>query len=320
LLYIDATNIITPWACGITNISFDHQAILGATLPLIAREKAGIMKPGVPVVIAPQQPDVCETLVECARSAGAPYEFVGRETVRVRSRPRLGGAQEGARLHPSSPEGDSPAPAFRMGGMQDEWPLPQARLRGLDGCVVEAELGLRGRHQAENWAVAVRLADLFHRRKTGARMPADAVRRGSRLVQWPGRLEEVRANGTRLLLDGAHNDHSLRTVLREMSAYLAPPVVLFACAKDKNSVEMLQVLADAGVKAVVFTHSGNARGREPRELADMWRSQTGRDAPCFASCKEGLKAATHMASANGVLLVTGSLYLVGAVKDALARR
>ncbi|MGD0092888.1 MAG: folylpolyglutamate synthase/dihydrofolate synthase family protein [Planctomycetota bacterium] len=302
---LDATNILTPRACGITNISLDHQAILGSTLQLIAGEKAGIMKPGVPVVIAPQAREVARTLEECARAAGAPCEFIGRDMNLCAS--------------------VSPSPCGRGQREWARWLPPHARLRLFEGLVFEAELGLRGKHQVENWAVAVRLADLFHKHSTGKHIPPEAVRNGSRNVYWPGRLEEVpaaqasslRAVGPRLILDGAHNDHSLRTILNEVTQHLKTPAVLFACAKDKDSAAMLQVLAAAGVRTVVFTHSGSPRGRDPGELAQLWLGHTGSAAPAFSSCAEGFEAARGLVGADDVLLVTGSLYLVGAVKDLL---
>ena len=314
---LDATNIVTPVACGITGISLDHQAILGDTLPLIAREKAGIIKPGVPVVIAPQVPEVVAVFEECARLSRAPCEFVGRE-IAVTSVPPAGPRQGGVEVIQLAVRGGSGrAEVTRPLPNGAQWPLPRARLELPDGVSFDADLGLRGSHQVENWAVAVRLADLFWRKKTGAHIPARAVQAGSRDVCWPGRLEYV---GAHLILDGAHNDHSLRIVLREMAPYVKPTAILFACAKDKNVAAMLQVLAESAVQTVVFTHSGNPRGKDPHELAALWRTQTGREAPAYPSCAKGLAVAKRLARPDGILLVTGSLYLVGAVKDLLAKR
>ncbi|MCY3018641.1 MAG: Mur ligase family protein [Planctomycetota bacterium] len=294
---LDATNIITPLACGITNISFDHQVMLGNTLALIAREKAGIMKKGVPVVIAPQAAAAAQALEERAREVGAPCELVGRDI----------------RCAAAAPVARRPDAC----AAEDAWPLPQAHLELPGGTAFDAELGLRGGHQVENWAVAVRLADLCCLKRNGAHVAAHAVREGSRTVRWPGRLEKA---GPRLFLDGAHNDHSLRTVLREMLPHVGTPLVLFACAKDKDAAAMLKVLAEAGVSRIVFTHSGSSRSMDPQELARLWKEQTGRDAPAYVSCAEALAAARGAAGEDTALLVAGSLYLVGAVKDILDPR
>jgi dihydrofolate synthase/folylpolyglutamate synthase len=134
---LDATNIVEPEVCGIANISYDHTAILGETLTQIAGEKAGILKRGVPVVLAPQLPEATRTIMECAAAAGAPVETVGAEI--------------------AFGELDADHDA--------EWPLPRAWARFPDGREFRATLGLRGGHQVENWVLALRLADIFFRKK-----------------------------------------------------------------------------------------------------------------------------------------------------------
>lgn len=283
---LDATNILTPVACGITNISLDHQAILGDTLDLIAREKAGILKPRVPVVLGPQTSEALAALEEMAKSAGAPCELAGREW------------EFGRRLADD--------------GRRRVFPGAYAILPG--GARREADLGLRGAFQADNWAVAVRLADLFFISR-GERVPDAAVRTGSRHVVWPGRMEEA---APRVFLDGAHNDHSLKSVLDELRAQYgvaAPMTVLFACARDKDSQAMLKVLAEADIAHLVFTQSESSRARDPRELAAEWKAATGRDAAVIPACSDAFAEARRQAGPDGVVLVAGSLYLVGALKD-----
>ena len=306
---LDATNIIQPVACAICNISMDHVQILGDTLAQIAQEKAGIFKAGIPVVIAPQAPEAAAVLKEQAARVGAPLESVGRELI--------------ASLC-VAPDIDR----------AEEWPLPLAALRLSDGTEFSARLGLRGNHQVENWALAVRLADRFHLSRTGEHIPQSVVEAGSRDVRWPGRLEEVThlADGTgsknsrmnarpRIFLDGAHNDHSLRIILDELRVHLperTPLVVLFACAKDKDSDAMLRTMARAGELHVIFTHSGNVRGKNPEELAREWLKLSGQAPAAISTCAAGFEMARRAAGENGLVLVTGSLYLVGAIKDALS--
>ncbi|MFH0939248.1 MAG: folylpolyglutamate synthase/dihydrofolate synthase family protein [Planctomycetota bacterium] len=309
---LDATNIITPMACGVTNISFDHMAILGDTLSQIARDKAGIMKSGVPVVIAPQAPEVAAILEDCARVVGAPVEFVGRE-IKLESVP-LGDYLR--------------RPARSVKFRDEDWPLPRAKVTLPDGAQFDATLGLRGLHQTQNWAVAVRLADLCYTQLQSKRLPVTAVRQGSRRIRWPGRLEEIaspqadESAAPRIFLDGAHNDFSLRTILNEVREHLPrrqPLVVLFACAKDKDSRAMLDVLRQVEVGAVVFTHSGNSRGKEPSKLAREWQMIDHCKAYIKPSCMDGFETAVRLAGANGVVVVAGSLYLVGAIKDLLTK-
>ncbi|HLX60935.1 MAG TPA: folylpolyglutamate synthase/dihydrofolate synthase family protein [Planctomycetota bacterium] len=292
---LDATNIIEPLVCGIANISYDHTAILGGTPDLIAREKAGILKHGIPAVFAPQWPEVMRTLKECAANVGAPAEFVG-EQIRF------------AKVDTSSTE---------------EWPLPRAWARMPDGAEFNATLGLRGAHQIENWALALRLVDLFLIKRGAERISREAVERGSREVEWPGRLEWLStARGAPLFLDGAHNTLSVEAVLNELRGNLksrAPLVCLFACARDKDTSGMLSELARPalGAHEVIFTDSGSPRSCAPDELAAAWKALTGRDALVRASSAEGLALATEMAGEKGIVLVTGSLYLAGAVRKQL---
>ena len=293
---LDATNIVEPVACAITSISYDHMAILGSTLTEIAGEKAGIIKPNVPVVIAPQCDEALRAIVARAQAAGAPMERVGMEL-------------RAEQLADSAVEAGS------------SWPHLRARVTLPGGRQLAATLGLHGPFQIENWAVAVRLADLLCQNAQGRPIPEAAVEQGSRNVVWPGRLEEVPAT-PRLVLDGAHNDYSLKLVCNELLArpWSRPFVVLFACARDKDHVAMLKNLAAATPDAVVFTHSGNVRGREPAELADAWKTFSPRSAHVSSDAETGLQQARTLAGAQGLVLVTGSLYLVGAVKDAIAKK
>lgn len=299
---LDATNIVEPAACGITRISRDHMAILGDTLALIAREKAGILKSKVHAVSAPQHPEAAAAIEAAARKAGAPLEFIGKGT-RLELEPR------------------DPPPGKAL-------PHLDATLVFLDGHdAATGELGLPGVFQAENWAVAVRLAQIAFRRLRGSALPERAVAKGSREVDWPGRLEELpRKTGEPLvILDGAHNDDSVEKVLKELRALLpdtAPRVALFACAKDKDVPSILKILAK-GVDDAVFTHSGNPRGVEPAELAAQWKAAggaTSKEAPAvIRELAPAFQEAKQRAGEGGVVLCTGSLYLVGALKDLLAQ-
>lgn len=291
---LDATNIVVPDVCGIANISYDHTAILGDTLDLIAREKSGIFKPGVPAVIAPQQAEANRAIQECAHATGITFESVGQQ-ITVAELP-----QDSA----------------------DEWPMPRASARMPDGTGYIATLGLRGRHQIENWALALRLAEIFYRKRYSKALSNDAVVRGSHDVLWPGRLERLIApsyrNGPPIFLDGAHNAASMETILNELHAHLKrhPRVCVFGCARDKDIPGMLKALArpDRGVDAIVFTDSGNPRGCTPTELAEAWKNISSQPATVLESSADGLTRALELAGPSGVVLVTGSLYLVGKLR------
>lgn len=291
---LDATNIIRPLACGVSNISLDHTAILGATVELIAREKAGIFKAGVPVVSAPQSAGVERVLRECAAASGAPIEFVGEEILCKKLAHRTAGAEE--------------------------WPLPRAWARLPEGAEFNATLGLRGAHQIENWAVALRLADLLCRKKTGRGISAAAVDKGAAETEWPGRLEVFEKNNQALLLlDGAHNAHSMEVVLHEVRENLprrAPLVCLFGCAKDKDAAGMLAALArdTCGADKLVLTDSCNPRGSDPGELLAAWNKLSTREAVVCEDTAEALALSQKIAGSIGVVLAAGSLYLAGKIR------
>lgn len=299
---LDATNIVEPDVCGITNISFDHQNLLGGTLELIAKEKAGIFKQGVPVVSAPQQPQASAALEDAARKTMAPLEFVGKDLTLA--------------VVPRKAD-DVHAPLKGC----------IAVLTAKDGWLARSELGLIGRHQAENWAVAVRLANLYFRKRHGKPLPERAVEKGGKEVYWPGRLEEIPRvsrpkESPRVFLDGAHNDHSIETVLSELHGLLPGRkriVVLFGCAKDKDARSMFAKLQRQAA-GVVFTTSGNPRGNQPGDLAALWKELYHQDAPAQADLRAALAEADRMAGPEGIVLATGSLYLVGALKSLLSKR
>jgi len=292
---LDATSVVAPDACGITHIGFDHMATLGDTLSLIAREKAGIFKPGVPSICAQQHPQVAQALREVAAQQGTPLKFIGPDLpwAVVPRRP---------------PSEDAPLCG------------PSAMLRLSPERHVRADLALPGKYQAENWAVAVALADTLHHKRRGGPLPDAAIAAGSRNVVWPGRLEELRraATGARVFMDGAHNDSSLEAVLSELAEMLPkrrPLVVLFACAQDKDVAAMFRKL-QRYTHEVVCTHSGHQRGKSAADLAAIWKEISGRTAPA-CDLKFGLTEAERRAGAQGMVLATGSLYLVGALKELL---
>jgi len=287
---LDATNIVKPLACAITSISMDHQAVLGKTIEEIAREKAGIIKSGVPVVSAPQRPEVLAVIKEYARAAGS----------------RL--YQTHAEIEGFAGCGESRTGLRRA--------IARTMLQGRGE--VHAELGLCGAHQAENWAVAVQLADFFCMQHLCAHLSVDVIQRGSRAVEGCGRLEEIVWPGTRcrVILDGAHNDYSLRIILNEVCGTGTGTVVLFGCAKDKDVLSMLKELARIeNLGGVVFTQFGSARGESAAELARAWQNLTGKSPAHNPDCRLAIEVAMKFAGDRGTVLVSGSLYLVGAIKD-----
>nr|MBF6592333.1 bifunctional folylpolyglutamate synthase/dihydrofolate synthase [Ktedonobacterales bacterium] len=186
---LDATNVVEPMATAITSISYDHMRVLGNTLTAIAGEKAGIIKPGIPVVCSAQAPEALAVIARVSQERGAPL---------IRVRP----------ADPADPTG-SPGPTaagdyiYRAGAYDHEH--QRFDVSTATGTYSDLELALLGEHQLENATAAVALAELLRAR--GLPLDESAIRRGLREVRWPARLQVVR-RAPAVIVDGAHNADS----------------------------------------------------------------------------------------------------------------
>jgi dihydrofolate synthase/folylpolyglutamate synthase len=275
---LDSTNVLDLGVAIVTNVTFDHRKHLGSTVRRIAGEKAGIIKPGNVVVTG---------------AKGAALDVIERAA-----------AEAGA------------ADVWRLGHEISV----RARWQGWEGSVVDvsgpgfAHRGLRtrlvGSFQAANVALAVAAAHAL-----GDATP-EAVRRGVERARWPGRLERI---GERLVLDGAHNQDGMRQLVRSLRRLLAGErvVVVFGTMADKDLSLVFEQLRRLEPARVVFTaaRSAGPRADRPGALAAAW----GEAPPVEARPDSGdaLARARELAGPDGWVLVTGSLYLVGEVREAL---
>jgi len=285
---LDATNIITPLVSVITPISLDHVRQLGNTLAEIAGEKAGIAKPGVPLVVGEQPPEAFAAIRGKAEAAGAaPLMALGRD-FRIEPGERRPGEWRRMTLC-------TPARTYR-----------------------DLTVRMLGAHQLGNAAAAVAAMELAAERR-GLALPEEAVRRGLEAAEWPGRLEVARREPALTVLDGAHNADSAGKLLASVDAEFpgrSPLVLIFAAAADKDVDGMLQVLAPRAALAVA-TESGNPRRLDPRIVAELAKAAGARRVVVKRDMAEAFAAADEAAGAKGLVLVTGSLYLVGRAKKHL---
>jgi dihydrofolate synthase/folylpolyglutamate synthase len=271
----DATNVVTPMACAITTISLDHQEYLGNSCSAIAFEKAGIIKPGVPVVLGRLEDDAWRTIEQVAQERQAPV----------------------FRLHKDfCTEGETPQQFF---------------YRGLGMYYDGLTCALEGRHQLDNAACALALVGAAA--PHGIAVTGEAVRAGLRAVNWAGRLEVVDRRPT-ILLDGAHNP-AAATVLadyltRSDQYHPSRPVVLvLGMMRDKDHrgfVEPLRGLVDE----VVLTQANLPRSATAQEL----RASLDGLLPhphVVPSLSDAMALARQLATPDGLVCVTGSLMLVG---------
>ena len=227
---LDSTNIVTPEASVITSISFEHQRILGDTLAKIAREKAGVLKPGVPCVVGARGKSARRAISARARAVGAPLRWIDRD---------FESAWEGRSL------------SVRVGDR--EW-------SGL-------RLGLRGRYQGDNAACAV--ATLVELEQRGFEISSDHIRRGLKRAKWPGRLEWHRGHPA-FLFDAAHNASGCKTLGRYLDslAFSGRVVLLFGAMRDKDHRAMLSAFDDL-VDRRVYAAPAIYRSASPERLAGI---------------------------------------------------
>jgi dihydrofolate synthase / folylpolyglutamate synthase len=272
---LDATNVVTPEATAITSIAFDHEQYLGPTIREIAIEKAGIIKPGVPIVVGALATEADEAIAHVARGRGAELvrAWDGVEAVRIK------------------PDTDRAPGRLRL------------RTPALD--YGEVDLGLAGAHQVGNAVVAVRLLERL-------RVRAGAIREGLARVSWPGRLEIRRfPDGREMLLDAAHNPAgaaALASYLQEEAD--GPRALVFSAMRDKDVDGVLRALVPA-VSALVVTRASNPRAVEPSALAERARAI----APALPIAIEPSPRAALIAAwrLSPRIVVAGSIFLLGDV-------
>ncbi len=277
---LDATNIITPVVSIITRIDFDHETFLGHSLREIAGEKAGILKPGVPVVSAPQLPEAREVL----RARAADLRCPVVET----------------------------AEAFRIDDERVENGWVRARATELAmGTQFSVAPQLPGRFQLQNALNAVACARLLQAK--GFRVSDGNIERGIAETQWPGRLEKLQSQPD-LYLDGAHNPGAARELASFLEENFAGRRVflIYGAVRDKAVDEVTGLLFPLATE-VIFTQPDNPRAVSASQLAQM----AGHHASHFSiigNAEAALDAAFGQARPDDAIFVTGSLYLVGQLR------
>ena len=276
---LDATNTVSPLVTVITPISFDHMEYLGHTLGAIAGEKAGILKPHVPVVVSRQEPEALEAITRIAGQVGAPVLLEGLDFA-VESLP-AGLSYRGTRWN-------------------------------LDGL----SLSLRGLHQRQNAAVA--LAALEQLDTWGVPVPEHALRTGLSSARWPGRLEEVSTQPA-VVLDGAHNPGGVAVLLASLdSLYPGRRIhAVFGVVADKDRAPMMRGLFPR-CASVHLTPLDTPRSLAPERYLDEARALCA-DVRAYAGLDDALAGAKALAMEGDVILCTGSLFLVGATRARFAR-
>jgi dihydrofolate synthase / folylpolyglutamate synthase len=283
---LDSTNIVNPQVSVITRVDFDHENFLGHSLREIAAEKAGIIKRGVPVVIAEQREEARGVLLAKARELNAPATEVNA-VFAIESRQVLDGRVRAAVKEIAS------GVQFRI--------APQ----------------LAGRFQLHNALNAVAATRVLQSR--GFRIGAPNVEQGISAAVWPGRMEKVHSNPD-IYLDGAHNP----AAARELAAFLEENfhgrklIMIFGALRDKAVDEIAGILFHRAAN-VIFTEPRTPRSISAAQLAEI----AGHHASHFEiipDAEKALEAAVEKTSPHDAIFVTGSLYLVGQLRPRLLTR
>jgi len=292
---LDATNVAEPLVSVITDISLDHQKFLGNTVPEIAREKAGIIRRGGVVVTLPQQPEANEVIGNT---------ILDLDAVGINAVPYVPPISPGsAQFRVAGPEGGSVRSRYRLEVLGKE---------------ILIESSLVGRHQLRNVALAIAAAaELSKKGITG--ISAESIERGVRETCWPGRFQIVPARGgwPEVVFDVAHNPAgawALRSALSERY-HERPLIFVFGAMRDKAISEMAEILFPTA-QAVIATRPNNPRSASSEEIHQAGE-RTGTEIEMVSEVPAALERARELASGEAVVVITGSIYLVGEAMQAL---
>ncbi len=280
---LDSTNVVTPLVSVITNIDLEHTEFLGESIEEIAGEKAGIIKPGVPVVTGAVQQEALGVIEAEALRQGSPVYVLHRD---FDARRTIGGREQ------------------RMD------------YRGTGTTRRDLAIGMTGRHQVDNAALALAALEA-----AGSRLPVsdDALAKGVAGARWEGRLERV-SERPDVYLDGAHNPASaevLADALSEMKPHYRALVLVLGILRDKDwrgIIERLVPLADR----VIVTAPSYGRAMDASSLAAQVKQLHG-DVASAGTVEQAVRQAAAEAGPGDLVVITGSLYTVGDARAVLVK-
>jgi dihydrofolate synthase/folylpolyglutamate synthase len=296
---LDATNVVEPLVSIIADISLDHQKFLGNTVGEIAGEKVGIIRPGGVVVTLPQQPEANDVI------GNAILELVARGVSAVQYVPPISPASTDYLV-------SSAANKSKTTAGEDRQPFLCRYPLHVMGKQILVETPLVGRHQLRNVALAIAAAEELSKLGIAGITP-DSLARGIRETHWPGRFQVIpaRADWPEVVLDVAHNPAgawALRSALSERYDD-RPLIFVFGAMRDKAISEMTEILFPLADRVIV-TRPENPRSASPEEIRQAG-SRTGTEIETVPEIGAALERARSVSGLEAVVVVTGSIYLVG---------
>lgn len=293
---LDATNVIDPVVSVITSLSYDHIQVLGDTLAKIAFEKAGIIKQGCPIVLAPQKDEARRVVEKVALERHAPLTHVGKDYLYAPWAHSLSGQSF---LVWSAVEQEMVDEFIESGGRQSWEPL-------------RLTIPLLGYHQVENSATAY--AALHILQNHGVHVSEADIKRGFAEVNWPGRFEVLRRKPP-LIVDSAHNQDSALKLRLAIDDYLPgqPVLLVFGASEDKDLHGMLSALLPR-VYRVIATKSSHPRSLDPQKVVEV-SHQFGCSAQAIVPIEDAISEALRLAGQESAIVVAGSLFVAAAARE-----
>jgi dihydrofolate synthase/folylpolyglutamate synthase len=307
---LDATNVIEPRVSVITDISLDHQKFLGNTVTEIAREKAGIIRPGGIVVTLPQQPQandvIGNTILELGAQGVSAVPYVppvspGSDRYFVPGAKQKLSIAENAEECAEDAEKSTPQTEVHI----SRYPLQ------VMGKQISVETPLVGRHQLRNIALAIATAEVLSHQ--GFPVTPEAIDRGIRETRWPGRFQVMPAQGTapEYIFDVAHNPAGAWALRSTLSACYEDRELtfIFGAMRDKAIGEIAEILFPVAER-VIATRADNPRSATPDEIREA-ATRTATDIEDAIDVASALDRARALAGPRGIVVITGSIYIVG---------
>ena len=282
---LDATNVCRPLVTLITSISLDHTQLLGDTVGQIAREKAGIVKPNVPVLSGAWQAEAREAIAAAAAAAAAPLFELGAE---IRC------------VDIATAEDERAVPQHWRFSVESPWRTH----RGLTA-------PLRGRHQADNAALAVAAVDALQ--AAGFHVGAEWLD-GLSAVNWPLRIEVLHRNPT-VIVDAAHNEASIEALIETLQSVSARRrTLVFGTSRDKDAAAMLRRVVGEFDQVILTQYLSNPRALPVDDLARIGASLPLRRFESAATPAAAWRSALEGSQAEDLVCVTGSFFLAAEVR------
>jgi dihydrofolate synthase/folylpolyglutamate synthase len=276
---LDATNLVIPDVAVITSLSYDHMLVLGDTLAKIAGEKAGIIKPGRPVVCSPQKDEALDVIAHICVERNSPLTLIGRDILY------------------------SPVSSSFEGQV--------VRIQGWDCRPIEIHLPLLGAHQLENAATA------YAALKTSRfQLSDDDIRKGFAAVRWRGRFELARREPP-VIFDSAHNKDSFQKLAATLDDYFPsrPVYLIFGASEDKLILDMFNAIKHR-LKKVILTKADHPRALEPESIQKL-ADQIGIQSEIVTPVKSAFSHALDLSAKDGsIVLSAGSMFVTAEVMTA----